>query len=403
VSTTRRSNRERADVESLLDRVCEMIAERACPKRIATAKRRHADVMAGCETDYLPIIFGAPLPAECADWPSFNWQERFYVPAKSLFMQLRDMVLPRVCAGCDAVPGVRADLGTINCQTIFGAEWRVTPENRSVITKYVPKEVLAEFELPDDVSSLGVIPRMVEHMQHHLDALRRRGLGDVVGVYHCDQQGPFDIAAMTRGHDIFLDLHEDAGFVHHLMRMCTRLYVSVSKLCKRLAGEEVGGAGNAVGIWMEAGAVRMCGDSDILVGEELYRQFIQPYERQAFEQLGGGWYHYCGGWEGTGRAEGLHLHEAYAEIPLLAGLNWTTGRDWLGEMRKLARLGLVHIGSVPRGEGESLAAYFRRALSPYGARRGLLLGGMWQGPVLRDGEHERAVEAWHRAQDEVFG
>ncbi len=390
------------DVGGLLDRVCEMIAERARPERIAAAKRRHADVMAGRETDYLPIIFGAPPPREAADWPSFDWLERFHDPGKSLFMQLKEVALPRICTDSDYVPGVRADLGTINCQTVFGAEWRVTGENRSVITKYVPKEELAVFEVPEDVSGLGVLRRVVEHMEHHVEALRRRGLGGLVSVYHCDQQGPFDIAAMTRGHDIFLDLYEDPGFVHHLMGLCADVYVKVTKLCKRIAGEVPGGPGNAVSVWMEAGAVRMCGDSDILVSPEAYREFIQPYERRAFERLGGGWYHYCGGWEGTGRAEGLHLHEAYAEIPLLRGLNWTTAGDWLGEMRKLARLGLVHVGTLPRPKDEPLDDYFRRALSPYDGRRGLLLGGMWQPPWLWDGERQRAAAAWRRVQDEVF-
>jgi hypothetical protein len=187
------------------------------------------------------------------------------------------------------------------------------------------------------------------------------------------------------------------------MAMCTQVYVAVTKLCKRLAGEPVGGPGSAVGVWMEAGAARMCGDSDILVSPEAYREFIQPYDRRAFEALGGGWYHYCGGWEGTGRAEGLHLHEAYAEIPPLAGLNWTTAGDWLGEMRKLVRLGLVHVGTLPRQREEALEAYFRRVLSPYGGRAGLLFGGMWQGPALWDGEREGAMETWHRVQDEVFG
>jgi hypothetical protein len=222
-------------------------------------------------------------------------------------------------------------------------------------------------------------------------------------VYHCDQQGPFDIAAMTRGHDIFLDLYEDAEFVHRLMRLCTDAYVAATKLCKRISGETVGGPGSGVGIWMDAGAVRMCGDSDILVGADLYREFIQPYEAQAFRALGGGWYHYCGGWAGTGRAEGLHLHEAYAEIDGLAGINWTTAGDWLGEMARLQRLGLVHVGTLPRQDGESLEDYFRRALSCYEDRTGLIFGGMWQPPVLRNGEHVRAMDAWRRAQDERFG
>jgi len=390
------------NVEDLLDRICEIIASRADVERIATARRRHADVMAGRETDSLPIVFDGPLPAEASDWPSFGWDERFHDPSKSLFMQLRELVLPRVGTDCDCVPGVRADLGTINCQTVFGAEWRVTPENRTVITRYVPKPALAEFELPDDVSHLGVIPRMIEHMTHHAEALRRRGLGDVVSVYHCDQQGPFDIAAMTRGHDLFLDLHEDGEFVHHLLEMCTRLYVSVSALCKELNGEPLAGAGNAVGVWMEAGAVRMCADSDILVSAECYREFIQPYARAAFEAMGGGWLHYCGGWPGTGRAEGLHLHEAFEEIPGLRGLNWTTGGDWLAEMASLARRGMVHIGSAPRREGEPLDEYFRRVLSCY-ERRGGLIFGLGEGVWLRGESPERVMDAWRAAQTDRFG
>lgn len=391
------------DVESLLDRLCELLAARLDGERIAAAKRRHADVLAGRETDYLPILFEAPVPAEADDWPDFDWHEQFHEPPKSLFMQLKTMVLPRACAACDYLPGVRADLGTINCQTVLGARWRVTGANRSVITDYVPKEQLAARQAPQDVSGLGVIPRVVEHMEHHVDALRKRGLDGLVGIYHCDQQGPFDIAAMARGHEIFLDLYEDADFVHHLMGLCTDVYVAVTKLCKRIAGEAVGGPGNAVGLWMEAGAVRMCGDSDILVGADAYREFIQPYDQRAFEAFGGGWYHYCGGWTGTGRAEGLHLHEPLAEIPGVAGLNWTTAGDWLGEMKRLRELGLVHIGTLPRQPPETLEDYFRRALSVYTARSGLILGGMWQPPVLRAGEHRIALEMWHRVQDAVFG
>jgi len=389
--------------ESLLDRVCELIAAHADAARIADAKRRHADVLAGRRTDYLPMIFPVATPPEAADWPDFDWHERFHDPGKSLFMQLKDTVLPRICGDSDYVPGVRADLGTINCMTVFGAEWRVTGENRSVITKYVPKDVLAEFELPDDISAMGEIPRVVEHMTHHVEALRSRGLGEVVSVYHCDQQGTFDIAAMTRGHEIFTDMYEDPPLVHRLMGLCTEVYVAVTKLCKRISGEAVGGAGNGVGVWMDAGAVRMCGDSDILVGERCFREFIQPYHRRAFDALGGGWFHYCGGWEGTGRSEGVHLHEAYAEIEGIHGLNWTTAGDWLAEMKKLHRLGVAHVGTLPRPRDESLEDYYRRALSPYDDRRGLLFGGMWQSPWFFDAERPRAMELWHRTQDEVFG
>jgi len=329
--------------------------------------------------------------------PAFNWAEQWHDPDKSLYEQLKG-VLSAVAGGSDAVPGVRADMGVINCMTVFGAKYVVPEHTKPVISRYVPKQALRDFQVPQEVSSFGVMPRMIEHMEHHLAVLRDRGLGGLVSVYHCDQQGPFDIAAQARGHEIFVDLYEDADFVHELMAKCTQVYAAVSRLCKRINGEPLDG-GNTVGVWMQNGGVRMCGDSDILVGAAQYKEFIQPYQREAFEQFGGGWLHYCGGWKGTGRMEGLHLHELYAEIEGLRGLNWTTGRDWLGEMRRLKNLGLVHIGGVPRNDGESLEEYFRRALSPYDRRCGMI----FQHPELKGREADVALEAWHSAQDEIFG
>ncbi len=389
-------------VSALIDRLCELIAYRLDAEAVRTARRRHGDVMAGRETDYLPIIVEAPV-SETAEWPVFDWKQRFEDPEKSLYMQLKDTVLPRAAGGGDYIPGVRPDLGTINCQTVFGAGYRVPEHTRAVIDSYVPKEQLAAFEVPEDISAEGVIPRMVEHLTHHQEVLADRGLGGLISVWHCDQQGPFDIAAMVRGHEIFVDFYEDEDFVHDLMSRATDVYIKVTRLCKRL-NHEGDGPGNALGIWMERGAVRMCGDSDILVSPELHERFILPYQKQAFDALGGGWMHYCGGEAGYSKPEGLHLHELYARVDTLAGLNWTTAGDWIAEMRRLSELGLVHIGTVPREPDEPLEDYYARVLSAYDRRWGLIFGMTWGGgPQLRAGEHSRAVEAWREAQDRYFG
>ena len=384
------------DVKALLDRLCALVAERIRPERILAARRRHADILAGREADSIPMILDRGVP-EAKDLPNFNWAEQWHDPAKSLYQQLKDNVLGVVAADGDAVPGVRADTGVINCMTIFGAEYVVPEHTKPVVCRYVPKETLREFQVPDDVSSLGIMPTMVAHMEHHKAALAERGLGDWVNVYHCDQQGPWDIAAQSRGHDIFVDLYDDPQFVHTLMRKAVRIYVAVTKLCKRTSGEPLD-SGNAVGYWSESGGVRMCGDSDILIRREQFRQFIQPYEQEALAAFGGGWMHYCGGWPGTGRSEGLHLHDLYAEIEGLRGLNWTTARDWLAEMRRLVDLKLAHLGTLPRQKDESLEEYFRRALSPYDRRAGIIFH-----PELKDGEADRAMDLWHRLQDERFG
>ncbi|HUU23125.1 MAG TPA: hypothetical protein VM389_11390 [Phycisphaerae bacterium] len=384
------------DVPSLLDRVCELIGRRIDPARVARAKRRQAAAMAWQDGEYLPLRFPCPVP-EAGDLPEFNWRQQFHDPAKSLYMQLKNDVLPAVASDGDNVPGVRADTGVVNCMSVLGARYVVPEHTKPVVNEYVPKETLAEFELPADIRGEGVMPRMVEHMEHHKAALAERGLGEAIGVYHCDQQGPFDIAAQTRGHEIFTDLYEDPDFVHALMGKTTAVYVAVSKLCKEINGDPPDG-GNVSGVWMENGGVRMCGDSDILIGPQQFEQFVLPYQEEALAAFGGGWLHYCGGVKGFSRAEGLHLHELYARNRHLRGLNWTTAGDWIGEMRKLRELHVVHVGTVPRGDGESLADYFRKALSPYEDRCGLLLEAEIRAP-----EADSAMAKWRRVQDEKFG
>jgi len=243
------------DVKRLLDRVCELIAERIDAAQIATARRRHADMLAGRTSDYIPMTFGQAVP-EAADLPDFNWNEQCHDPAKRLYMQLKDGALARAAADGDGLPAVRADTGVVNCMSVLGAEYVVPEHTKPVVSQYVPKEDLAAFEVPDDVADLGTMPRVIEHMEHHLGVLRAHGLDETVRVCHCDQQGPFDVAAQAHGHDIFIDLYEDPDFVRELMDKTTQVYIAVSKLCKRLSSEPVDG-GQAVDYWMDNGGVRM--------------------------------------------------------------------------------------------------------------------------------------------------
>ncbi len=382
-------------VSSLLDRVCGMLAGMIKPDVVASARRRQAAVFARQGGDYMPITF-FKWP-DLTGWPNFDWAQRFHDPDISLYMQVKDL-LAAANSAADNVLGVRADMGVVNCMSLFGVKFAVPTHTKTIVTEYVPKDALREFQLPADISGMGTMPRVIEHSRHHAAVLKKHGLDAFVSVHHCDTQGPFDVAAQVRGHDIFMDLYDDGEFVHCLMDKCTAAYVAVTKLCKQLEGQPLG-RGNASGYWMENGSARMCGDSDILVSADLHREFIQPYQQKAFDAIGGGWLHYCGGYPNSSRTEGLHLHANYASTRGLYGLNWTTARDWLGEMRRLHALGPVHVGMVLRDASETLEQYFRKALSPYAGRRGLLLQ-CWD--QVRPGEADEAMDVWHKVQDEMF-
>jgi len=279
----------RLDTAALLDRICERIRERIDPAAIAAAKRRQGDMFAGRESDYIPLIFSRPAD-EADELPCFDWAEQFHDPAKSLYMQLK-RVLGLVATHCDTIASVRADTGVINCMSLFGVKYVVPAHTKPVVREYASKERLKAFQVPADISRVGVIPRMLEHMRHHKSALAERDLGELVSLSHCDTQGPFDIAAQTRGHDVFIDLYDDGDFAHDLMAKCTQVYIGVTRLCKAVSGDPPDG-GNASGYWSRTGGVRICGDSDVLISAALHQEFVRPCLLRAFDAFGGGWLHY---------------------------------------------------------------------------------------------------------------
>lgn len=381
----------------LLSRVLEL-ADRVMDKgRIALARRRQAAQFAWQGADYIPCVFGKDVP-ELAGLPEFDWKVQFHDPAASLYMQMRGQITAAI-SGSDFVPAVRADTGVINGPTILGAPYDVPAHTKPVINGHVSKQRLAEFVVPDDVSSLGVMPTMIQHTRHHLAALKAAGLfGDRVGLHHCDLQGPFDIAAQAYGHDeIFLDLYQDPAFIHGLMAKSTDIYIKMAKLCKKLAGAPLD-HGHANEYWMNPGSVRLCDDSGILVSPKLYADHLACWIGKAMAPFGNaGWIHYCGGVPDGNRPEGLHLHEIYLAIPQVRGVQFTTAHDWPGHVRKLIAAGRVYPAMLPRGKDEALEPYFRRVLELCQPRLGMIFH-----PVIRQGEHDGAMDLWHKVQDQLW-
>lgn len=382
--------------QETLKRVCALAREKADLQRIETARRRQAAIFEWQEADYIPLNFGVNVP-EIKEIPDYDWQEQFHDPAKSFITQMKGAVCV-LAAKSDSISSLRADMGVINGPALFGAQFDVPTHTKPVVTQYVPKEKLRGFVLPDDLRGLGTVDRLIEHMEHHAAALKANGLWGIVGLHHCDTQGPFDIAEQTRGHDIFTDFFEDPEFVHGLMEQATRAYIGLSVLTKGLAGDGPT-RGSASGFWMEKGGVRMCDDSGILLSAKVYDEFVLPYMARGLAHFGGGWLHYCGGVPGGGRVEGLHIHPSYFRIPDLKALNFTTGRDYPAEVKKVLDHKIAYVGGIPRQPEEDLEAYFTRVLSLCPGRKGLIFGGQ----IKSDAERAVAMDTWHRVQDRVFG
>ena len=383
------------DTTEAVEFVCALAQKHARRENVERARTRQGAVLAWKEPDYLPFLVGGDEP-ELAKLPTYDWKEQFDDPAKSFVEQMKGVV-SAAAGGADRILGLRADTGVINGPSIFpGVEYQAPAHTKPVVSKPATKEALQAFKVPDDISGLGVLPRMIEHTQHHLGVLKAHGLDRLVDVHHCDTQGPFDIAAQARGHEIFPDIYEDPEFISHLLGESTKVYIRLSRLCKRLNGE--GNWGNASGYWMSRGGVRMCEDSSILVSRKTYEAVIKPRNEEALAAFGAGWIHYCGSVRGTGRPGGEHLHDTYVKTKGLRGLNFTTAGDLAAEIRKLVTNKVAYIGGVDREPAETLETYFNRVLSLLPKRTGLLL----ENPVAKPEELPGGGELWCRVQDKLF-
>lgn len=352
-------------------------------------RERMAAVWRGEEPDYLPIILSAPVP-EAKEFGHYNLAEQFHDPERMLVEQLWGLVgLSR--AGSDAQLSVRANFGTGFLASVFGLRQEIFPDKMPWLKQRLPKERIASLDIEGlgDISRAGLIPKAVEYYKFfasHSDGK--------FGLYLPDTQGPFDLAHLVRGDEIFTDLHDDPGFVRHLLSICTKVYVEASSLLKRAIGEPLDRGLHST-LWMEGGGVRVCEDTSTLISARHYERVVLPFLRGALKPFGGGWIHFCG--------RGHHLIEIYLNLPEVKGINLGNPElyDFSKLLPRIVKAGKFYYGSIPRERGESARAYFLRVLSYLGGeRRGLIL----QCPYDPSwGDPRKVVEEWHKAQDEVFG
>jgi uroporphyrinogen-III decarboxylase len=205
--------------------------------------------------------------------------------------------------------------------------------------------------------------------------------------------GPFSLAHLIRGDDIFTDLYDDSKFVHHLMEVSTQLYIKALSLLKEAVGElkESGYSGN---FYMSNSGVWSNEDTAVLLSLSQLEKFVFPYLRKAYKPFGGAIIHFCG------RAD--YLLDSLLELPEVKGIN-------LGEpnlqklsyeeiMKKLLSKGKTYYGSWPKKEEEDTKSYFKRILAPLkGKKKNLVLAYSLTKEEQRN--PQAVMELWHLLQE----
>ena len=320
-------------------------------KRIEQAKKRQAAVWRGERPDHWPIILGGPLSPAQQAIPDANYQEAFEDDERMLCVQLRG-ACGITNGNCDAVPSARGNYGTGVLLSCFGLEQRVFTDKMPWLLQHLTREQVAALN-PDDIRPAGTFARGLDYMRWH-----RKMMGDRLPLYCMDTQGPFDLAHLALGDDLFYALYDDPPLVHHLMECCLSLSIKTHEWMKEIAGEPRMMLYHSGTLYAENMGIRVCEATTAILGPDNIETFTMPYTRRLVSHFGGAWAHYCG--------RNDALTHALLAIPEIRGTNFghIPGHEadhgfeqamaWCRERRK------VYFGSWPRFPGETGCDYLKR-------------------------------------------
>ena len=331
--------------------------------RMDLAKNRQKKFWSHEQPDKLPIFCSAPLTNEQEQIPNPDLKEAFYDSDLMLCSQIRG-VFAALNSGSDQVPSMRANMGTGNFLSLLGRNQEVFPDMMPWFKEHFTKQEISNLT-PDDIKIRGDFELGLKHIK------RFREIVPEVPVYCMDNQGPFDLAHLMLGDDIFLEIYDDPRFVHHLMDIAVELSIRGINWCKEAMGEprDIMHHGNE--LYAENMGIRICEDTSAIVSPDTIDEFVIPYTRKLIDAFDGAWIHYCGFSE--------YLSDKIREIPNVRGINYgiIPGKEnvhdevFETEMEKIAASGKIFYGPWPIREGENGRDYLKRM--HYWAKRGALL------------------------------
>ena len=258
----------------------------------AEAQERCRRVFAFQEVERLPEIRQGMAQAPDQDWPDWPYNDTFNDPEKMLLSQLRGPFFHNQLRD-DAPLNIRSNYGTVILPSILGGSYQLT-ENSLPWAHHLANrrevEELVDRGVPDLRAGLG--GRCFETAAYY----RRRlapypKLRSAIAIYHPDLQGPFDVAHLLWGHDIFLGLFDSPDLVHRLLALITEAYRAYMRAWKAFIGE--GNDWTTHWDYYIRGGIMLRDDSAVMLSTAHYEEFVKPYDQALLDEFGGG-IHFCG-------------------------------------------------------------------------------------------------------------
>jgi len=142
-----------------------------------------------------------------------------------------------------------------------------------------------------------------------------------------DMQGPFDTAQLIWDKvDMMVSMYEEPEAVHHVMEVVTDTFIAFGKKLKEMIPDFV--PLHTPNLWAPADyGISVSEDSIVMLGKELFDEFVFPYFTKISEAFGGLILHSCGNWS-------QHL-ESVKRVPGLKAINFGVGEMPMEDVAKV--------------------------------------------------------------------
>jgi len=235
-----------------------------------------------------------------------SWEERINDPYVMLQTEL-DSLRPHIEIEDDRVPSVRVQFGTAQIAAAFGCDMHLSKDNLPAAANSILNKATDVHELKIPDNNAGWYCKLEEWTK-----IWKENLPQGIHIQHPDIQSPFNSAHLIRGNEIFTDFYEYPDELRILLSKVTTFMINIVLHTKAMISDDKHWFYDWGAYWK--GTARISNCSMQMISPEMYREFVQPYDIELFNEIGGGRVHYCG--------LSAEVINEYFNLPLVYGLDF---------------------------------------------------------------------------------
>ena len=214
-----------------------------------------------------------------------------------------------------SLPMIRANYGVGTVPSLFGLKSKIVDGGMPWVEHLNTVEEIRDLVkcgIPDLNNGFGA--KISETHKFYRETLKKYPkCNRQIKIYHSDCQGPFDVAHLIWGSDIYMGMYDDPELFHDLMSLVTD---TIIKFLDRELEETNGYSDGYNYHWgtLYNGKIVLRDDSSVNLSKDMYFEFIQPYNNRIAKHFESISLHFCG------RAD--QWVKEMIQIPQINGVNF---------------------------------------------------------------------------------